>query len=92
MLFAERIKQLREEKQIPQRQFASALEIDTPMYSKIERGERPAKRRQIAVIAQLLNTDENTLVTFWLADKIISAIGEDKKLANKAFKIVVDYI
>ena len=92
MLFAEKIRQLREEKQMPQRQFAAALEIDTPMYSKIERGERPAKRKQIAVIAQLLKIDENTLVPFWLADKIITTIGEDKKFANKAFKIVVGNI
>ncbi|KAA6335942.1 hypothetical protein EZS27_015874 [termite gut metagenome] len=72
---------------MPQRQFAAALEIDTPMYSKIERGERPAKRKQIPVIAQLLKTDENMLVTLWLADKVITAIGDDKELANKAMKI-----
>jgi transcriptional regulator with XRE-family HTH domain len=87
MLFAERIKQLREEMQMPQRQFAATLEIDTPMYSKIERGERPVKRNQIAAIAQLLKFDENTLVTLWLADKIISAIGAERELAAQAFKI-----
>ncbi len=35
MLFADRIKELGEKKQIVPRQFATALEIDTPMYSKI---------------------------------------------------------
>jgi transcriptional regulator with XRE-family HTH domain len=88
MLFADKIRQLREEKQMPQRQFAAALEIDTPMYSKIERGERPTKRKQIAIIARLLKTDENTLITLWLADEIIIAIGEDKEFARKAFKVV----
>jgi len=34
MLFAEKIKRLREELQIPQRQLAMVLEINTPMYSK----------------------------------------------------------
>jgi transcriptional regulator with XRE-family HTH domain len=88
MLFAEKIKQLREEKQMPQRKFAAALEIDTPMYSKIERGERPAKRQQIPLIAALLQIDENTLATLWLADKIIAAIGEEKELVGKALKVV----
>jgi transcriptional regulator with XRE-family HTH domain len=88
MLFADRIRQLREEKQMPQRKFAAALEIDTPMYSKIERGERPAKRKQIAIIAQLMKIDENTPVTLWLADKIIVAIGDEKEYAGKAFKVV----
>jgi transcriptional regulator with XRE-family HTH domain len=88
MLFAEKIKQLREEKQMPQRILAAALEIDTPMYSKIERGDRHAKRKQITIIAQLLQTDEPILITLWLADKIIAAIGEDKEFAGKAFKVV----
>jgi transcriptional regulator with XRE-family HTH domain len=92
MLFAEKIKQLREEKQLLQRQFAAALEIDTPMYSKIERGERPVKRKQIALIAQLLQIDANELATLWLADKIIAAIGEEKELARKALSIAKDRI
>ncbi|KAA6315929.1 hypothetical protein EZS27_033689 [termite gut metagenome] len=90
MLFAEKIKQLREKLQIPQRQFAVALEIDMPMYSKIERGERPAKRKQIPIIAQLLKTDENMFVALWLADKIIAVVGEEKELVGKALNIVVE--
>ena len=43
MRFTERIKQLREERQMPQRQFAAALEIDTATYSKIEKDERRVK-------------------------------------------------
>ncbi|GAB6010004.1 helix-turn-helix domain-containing protein [Dysgonomonas reticulitermitis] len=87
MLFAKKIKQLREELQMPQRQLAAALEIDTPMYSKIERGERPAKRKQIPIIAELLKTDENELVTLWVADKIIAVVGKEKEFTGKAFKI-----
>jgi len=44
MNFGERIKELRESKDLLQRQLAATLEIDTPMFSKIERGERRAKR------------------------------------------------
>jgi transcriptional regulator with XRE-family HTH domain len=46
-----------------QQQLASALEMDTPMYSKMERGERLAKREQVVLIAKLLNTDEKELLT-----------------------------
>jgi transcriptional regulator with XRE-family HTH domain len=92
MLFADRIKELREQKQMVQRQFAAALEIDTPMYSKIERGDRRAKREQISIIAKLLQTEENMLVTLWLADKIIAAIGNEKEVADKAFKIAQIHI
>jgi transcriptional regulator with XRE-family HTH domain len=89
MLFADRIKELREKKQMVQRQFAAALELDTPMYSKIERGERRAKREQITVIAKLLQIDEIELVTLWLADKFIIAIGTEIELAPQAFKVAL---
>jgi transcriptional regulator with XRE-family HTH domain len=88
MMFGSKIKQLREELQLPQRVVASALELDTPMYSRIELGRRTAKRAQILVIANVLKTNENELAALWLADKIIAAIGDEKELANKALKVV----
>lgn len=38
MLFANKIKALREKQQLLQHQMATGLEIDTPMLSKTERG------------------------------------------------------
>ena len=87
MLFANKIRQLREEKQLLQRQLASALEIDTPMYSKIERGDRPAKREQVIALAKILSTNETELLTLWLADKILGEVETEKELADKALKI-----
>ena len=49
MLFGKKIKELREEYGMVQRKLAAALDIDTPMYSKIERGERKAKRSIFAI-------------------------------------------
>lgn len=77
MQFGETIKQLREEKELLQRQLAASLEIDTPMYSKIERGERKAKREQVIALAQLLNANEEELLTIWLSDKIIEDVGDE---------------
>jgi transcriptional regulator with XRE-family HTH domain len=88
MLFANQIKQLREEKNLLQRQLASALEIDTPMYSKIERGDRLAKREQVVIIAKFLSTDENELLTLWLADKVLDVLEGENELGGKVLKIV----
>ena len=44
MFFAQKLKSLREEHRYMQRQIAALLDIDTPMYSRIERGERFAKK------------------------------------------------
>jgi transcriptional regulator with XRE-family HTH domain len=89
MLFGERIKQLREEKQLLQRQLAATLEIDTPMYSKIERGDRRAKREQVTILANLLQTDPKELLTLWLADRIIAVVADEKELAGKALSVAM---
>ena len=89
MLFADKIRQLREERKLLQRHLAAVLDMDTPMFSKIERGERPAKREQVIAIAKILTTDENELLTLWLADKILDVIENEKELANKALDMAI---
>ncbi len=89
MLLANKIKQLREEKQLFQRQLAEVLEIDTPMYCKIERGSRPIKREQVVALAKFLSTDEKELITLWFADKVIKVLDGEKKLAEKVLEIVL---
>ena len=88
MLLGKRIKELREEQKLLQRQLAAILEIDTPMFSKIERGDRRAKRRQVITLAQQFKVDEKELLTLWLADKVLDALEEDDdKLKQEAIKV-----
>ena len=87
MMFTERIKQLREERQMPQRQFAAALEIDTATYCKIEKGERRVRREQVSIIAKLLQTDEKELITLWLADQITTLLTNEKEFSDEVLKI-----
>lgn len=82
MLFADTIKKLREDKHLVQRQLAAELQIDTPMYSRIERGERPATREQVEIIARVLNEDPQTLINLWLAEKVYRIIEEVKEPQN----------
>jgi transcriptional regulator with XRE-family HTH domain len=82
MNFGERIKKLRENQGLFQRQLAASLEIDTPMYSKIERGERRAKREQVLKIAELLQTNINELLTVWLADQVYEIVKNEETAAG----------
>jgi transcriptional regulator with XRE-family HTH domain len=84
MIFGKKIKELREERGLVQRQLSAALEIDTPMYSKIERGERKAKRSQIPIMARLLEVDEKELLTIWLADKVLDAVEGEEEVKHEA--------
>lgn len=90
MFFANKIRQLREEQELLQRQLAAALEIDTPMYSKIERGDRPAKREHVLTIAKIFSIDEKELLTLWLADKIWGVIENENLISERALDIVRD--
>ena len=80
MLLGQKIKELRLENGVLQRQLASLLEIDTPMFSKIERGNRRAKRAQVIQIANYFNVDEKELLTLWVADKVLDAVENEEEL------------
>ncbi len=87
MLFADKIKALREERKLLQRELAAVLEIDVPMYSRIERGERPIKREQIKLIADILNYDERELLKLWLANQVSAVLNEEEALAEEVIEI-----
>ena len=91
MLFADRIRQLREQKQMPQRQLAAALEIDTATYCKIERGDRKAKREQVITIANVLQANEKELLTLWLADQVYSVLKYEQNV-NEVLNVVQENI
>ena len=88
MIFTERIKQLREQRQLPQRKVAEALDIDSATYCKVERGERRAKKEQIPIIAEILHADHEELLTLWLADQVTAVVEDEKEIAPKVMKIV----
>lgn len=84
MLLGQKIKELRLENGVLQRQLASFLDIDTPMFSKIERGDRRVKRTQVVQIANYFNVDEKELLTLWVTDKVLDTVEDEKDL--KCFK------
>ena len=84
MIFGKKIKEIRDERGMLQRQLSVALEIDTPMYCKIERGERKAKRSQIPIMARLLEVEEKELLTIWLADKVLDTIEGEEDVKHDA--------
>lgn len=87
MLLGNKIKSLRDEQGILQRQVAAYLEIDTPMFSKIERGDRRAKRNQVPKLAEYFHVDEKELLTLWMADRILDAIKGEDELKFKAIEV-----
>ena len=87
MLLGNKIRSLRDEQGILQRQVDAYLEIDTPMFGKIERGDRRAKRSQVSQLATYFHVNENEMLALWLADKILDALEGNEKQGINAIEI-----
>ena len=101
MRFIDKIKKLREEQTLTQRQVATELGIDVAMYNRFEKGERNMKRELVKNLAHIYGISENELLTLWLAGKVytllseenfaedvITMVAEDITFNNKTRKIV----
>lgn len=62
------------------------------MFSKIERGDRYAKRVQVIQLAEYFKIDKNELLTLWLADKVLDAIEGEDELKRKAIEVAQERI
>jgi len=86
--FGQKIRDLREKKNVLLRQIAAHLEVDTALISKIEKGDRNPNKEQVIKIAEFLQVNTDVLLTLWLADKVETAVADDKNLASNAMNIV----
>ena len=87
MTFGEYIREIREEKQLLLREVASQMNIDTALLSKIERGTRLARKEQVEALAKVLKQNKSELLQYWLADKIVFMLKEEKNI-TEILKIV----
>jgi hypothetical protein len=86
-LFGTKIRSLPKASRIFQRQVACSLDIDSPMLSNVEGGERKARGEWIPKLAQLPKAEEDELFTTWLADRIQELL-QDQKVAKDSIKAV----
>jgi len=78
--FGEYIRKIREEKDLPLRKVAAALDIDTSILSKIERNERTATKEMIPILAKILERTEKEIEIEFIQSSIESNLGNLKYL------------
>lgn len=86
--FGEYIRSSREEKGLPLRKVAAALDIDTSILSKIERNERRATLDMIPILADSLDKSEKEVQLEFIQSAVISDLGELKHLKDGLKKII----
>lgn len=82
----EKLRQLREERELPLRKVAALLDIDVAILSKMERGERKITKEVVLKLANIYNHDADNLLVSFLSDKILYEI-QDEELGIEALKV-----
>jgi transcriptional regulator with XRE-family HTH domain len=85
--FGEIIKKLREAKNLPLREVAEALEIDTSMLGKIEKNRRKPNRLLIERIASFFNVNSKDLTIAFLSDELVYYVLDEEDYASEVFKV-----
>ncbi|MCB0537790.1 MULTISPECIES: helix-turn-helix domain-containing protein [Flavobacteriaceae] len=78
MEFGEYIRSLREKRNLLLREMAANINMDVAYLSKIERGNRMARREQVIAFAKELKEDENKLIKLWMSEQIVQMIRNEK--------------
>ena len=91
MTLGDKLRQLREENQLAQRQVGAVIEVDGAFISKVENNEKPIKRDHLKTLAKHFKIKEKELQTLWLADKV-RTILKDEPQAREVINIIeTDY-
>ena len=79
--FGNLIRMKREKQDMLLRHLSAELDIDTAQMSKIERGERMAKREHVHQLIKIFNLNKAETTALWLADQVYAVVeNEDEAL------------
>jgi len=90
----ELLRELREQKGLLLRQVAAAIEADTAMISKFEKGERKPTREQLNGLAKVLDANVAELTILYLSERVANDL-KDESYAKEALKQAekkIDYL
>lgn len=82
----EKLRHIREEKELPLRKVAALLDIDVAILSKMERGERRITKEVVLKLAEIYDYNADKLLVSFLSDKILYEI-QDEDLGIEALKV-----
>ena len=82
----EKLRHIREEKELPLRKVAALLDIDVAILSKMERWERRITKEVVLKLANIYDYNADDLLVSFLSDKILYEI-QDEDLGIEALKV-----
>lgn len=85
--FGEIVKDLREEKNLPLREVAEALMIDTSMLGKIEKNNRKPTKLLIKKLAKYFQVNDKDLTIAFLSDTVAYQVLDQEDFASEVLKV-----
>ncbi len=82
----EKLREIREQNELPLRKVAALLDIDVAILSKMERGERKLSKEVVLKLADIYKCNPEELLVLFLSEKILYEI-QDEDLGEKALKV-----
>lgn len=89
MTLGNRLRKLREERNLMQREVGSVIGLDGTYISKIEHNEKPLNRNHLKVLADFFKIEERELQILWLADKVFRIV-EKEEISKQSIKNVLE--
>ncbi len=89
--FGNLIRKKREEESMLLRHLAAELDIDTALMSKIERGERTAKRLHVQQLTKIFKLNKSEAIALWLADQVYAVVADEDE-ALKALLVAEEEV
>ncbi len=86
MTIGQKIRQLREESGMKQRELAAKLEIGEGFLSKVENAQKLLKREDLKKLSEIFKVSHSELETLWLANKVYDLI-KDEDQGLRALKV-----
>ena len=90
--FGDTVKKLREEKNLPLREVAEALNIDTSMLGKIEKNSRKPTKQLIEKFAIFFKVRGKDLTIAFLSDAVAYQVMEEEDFSSEVFKVAEEKV
>jgi transcriptional regulator with XRE-family HTH domain len=87
----EKLRQLREQNNMPLRKVAALIDIDVAILSKMERGERKLTKEVVLKLADIYKYKADDLIVLFLSEKIVYEI-QNEELGIRALKVAEERV
>jgi transcriptional regulator with XRE-family HTH domain len=87
----EKLRHIREKKELPLRKVAALIDLDVAILSKMERGERRITKEVVLKLADIYDYNPDELLVSFLSDKILYEI-QDEDLGIEALKVAEERV